>query len=428
MIKILHKVPAWILTSLGLILYRILVDNAYEYIIAVLFDYQNYLINKSSESLFLSWLFYLSLFPVILKTSKSNNFSSQVVFILVLISLVPTSTFIAYHRNYTIEYILLMYLYWSVLLHVNTFIPRIKLLNINIIGSNKVVIAITILLALSILYISYIHTGFRFHINLMTVYDLREESREFEINFFLGYLSTFADNILPIILVYFLIAKKRVLSIFVIVVILINFGIGGIKQVLFLLLFALISYFIVNKIYPTRNYLWFFTFLVCAAIVEYGIFSTWFISLFSLYRIFFIPVKLHYVFYNFFAVNEKDYFRQSALKWLLESPYKENIGFLMGEQDSGSITSRANNGLFSDAFYNFGLLGIILFPIVLIVILKIIEYAAKNLSYKINFILVITITFILINLPFTTALVTAGIIPLIFILYFMPRKKHINYL
>jgi hypothetical protein len=428
MIKILNKLPAWILTSLGLILYRILVDNAYENIIAVLFDYQNYLINKSLESLFLSWLFYLSLFPVILKISKSNNFSSQVVFILVLISLVPTSTFIAYHSNYTIEYILLMYLYWFVLLHVNILIPRIKLININSIGSNIVVIAITILLALSILYISYIHTGFRFHINLMTVYDLREESREFEINFFLGYLSTFADNILPIILVYFLIAKKRVLSVFVIIVILMNFGIGGIKQVLFLLLFSLMSYFIVNKNYPTRNYLWFFTFLVCAAIIEYGIFSTWFISLFSLYRIFFIPVKLHYVFYNFFAVNEKDYFRQSALKWLLESPYKENIGFLMGEQDSGSITSRANNGLFSDAFYNFGFLGIILFPIVVIVILKTIEYAAKNLSYKINFILVITITFILINLPFTTALITAGIIPLIFILYFMPRIKHINYL
>ena len=428
MIKTLNKLPAWILTFLGLILYRILVDNAYKNIIAVLFDYQNYLINWSLESLFLSWLFYLSLFPAILKISKSNNFSSQVVFILVLISLVPTSTFIAYHRNYTNEYILLMYLYWFVLLHMNIFIPRIKLININSSGSDIVVIAITILLALSILYISYIHTGFRFHFDLMTVYDLREESREFEIHFFLGYLSTFADNILPIILVYFLIAKKRVLSVFVIIIILMNFGIGGIKQVLFLLLFSLMSYFIVNKNYPTRNYVWFLTFLVCAAIIEYGIFSTWFISLFSLYRIFFIPVKLHYVFYNFFAVNEKDYFRQSALKWLLESPYKENIGFLMGEQDSGSITSRANNGLFSDAFYNFGFLGIILFPIVVIVILKTIEYAAKNLSYKINFIFVITITFILINLPFTTALITAGIIPLIFILYFMPRKKHIDYL
>lgn len=409
---------------LGLIVFRMLVDYSYENIIAVLFDYQNYLVNPSIKSILISWVFYLSLFPLISKCFYYNSISTNIVSLLVLISLVPTTTLIYYNNTYPINYILLMYIYWFILLSAISIFPSLRIFQVNKYQSSFFVNIITLILILTIILISYKHTGLRFHINLMTVYDLREEAREFQINFFIGYLSTFADNILPILLVYYLFQKNHFYSSIVALSIFINFGISGTKQVLFLFFFSVISYLFIKSFKPIKAYLGYFIFLIIFCITEYFIFGTWFASLFSLYRIFFIPAKLHFVYYNFFSVNELDYFRQSALKWLLNSPYKINIGFMMGEEDIGEIAARANNGLFSDAYFNFGILGIILFPIILVLILKLLDAAAKDLSSKIMFMIVITITFILLNLPFTTGLISAGVLPLIFLLYFIPRKSN----
>lgn len=416
-----YIIPKVIVLYIGLIFFRVLVDYSYENIIAVLFDYQNYLINPSTNSILISWLFYLSLFPLISKSFNKSSISTNIVSLLVLISLVPTTTLISYNKSYPISYILLMYLYWCILLITVNFLPTIRIFKINKSKSELIVNAVTVILILTIIAISYKHTGLRFHLNLMTVYDLREEAREFQINFFIGYLSTFADNILPILLVHYLFQKKYFYSFIVSLTIFVNFGISGTKQVLFLFFFSIISYLLINSFRPVKAFLGYFILLIIFCITEYFMIGTWFVSLFSLYRIFFIPAKLHFVYYNFFSVNELDYFRQSALKWLLESPYKINIGFLMGEEDIGEIAARANNGLFSDAYFNFGVIGIILFPIILVVILKLLDAAVKDLNGKIKFMIVITITFILLNLPITTGLISAGVLPLIFILYFIPR-------
>ncbi len=408
---------------IALILYRIIVDYSYENIIAVLFDYQNYLLNGNMQSIFVSWFFYLSLFPLIIKCFKKITLSSIIASILVLISLVPTTTLICFNKTYPTNYLVLMYLYWTIFLFCIIQLPVIHISSIKTRKSSFLVDLVTFILISTIVLISYKHTGLRFHINLMTVYDLREEAREFQISFVLGYLSTFADNILPILLVYYLVNRRFIIASIVSLAIFINFGISGTKQVLFLFFFSMLSYFFIKNLKPVRTYLWFFLALIITCILEYTFIGTWFLSLFSLYRVFFIPAKLHFVYYNFFSVNELDYFRQSALKWAFDSPYKINIGFLMGEEDIGEIAARANNGLFSDAYFNFGIIGVLFFPFILSIILKLLEGASSKLGSEILFIIIITITFILLNLPFTTGLISAGILPLIFILYIVPRKS-----
>ena len=130
------------------------------------------------------------------------------------------------------------------------------------------------------------------------------------------------------------------------------------------------------------------------------------------------------MYYSFFSQNELDYFRQSFLKFFTESPYNENIGFLMGFEDIGDFTARANNGLFSDAYFNFGSLGIIIFPFILVFILKIIEGAFKDISERFALILIVFISFVFLGLPFSTALFSGGIITLIVLLLSMPKLEN----
>ena len=98
----------------------------------------------------------------------------------------------------------------------------------------------------------------------------------------------------------------------------------------------------------------------------------------------------------------------------------------MGYEDIGDFGARANNGLFTDAYYNFGMIGVFIFPIIVVVILKILDGSVSGLSEKFLFIITVSTSFVLLGLPFSTALFSAGIIPLVFLLYTIPRNKLSN--
>jgi hypothetical protein len=224
---------------IGILLYRIFLDKAYESIISNVFDYQYFYNNKTPFSLGISWLILFILLPFILKILNKSSLSSNIISLLIFISLIPTTTMIAFNANYGFEYIVLISFYWTILLLSQIYIPTIKLSISPSIQSFFWSDYLLIILSLTVIYISYYFTGFRFHFGLMDVYDIRTEARDYNISFFLGYLSTFSDNILPILLVYYMSKKKWIISIFISTVILLNFGITGTKQILFLLFFAI---------------------------------------------------------------------------------------------------------------------------------------------------------------------------------------------
>ncbi len=416
-----------IYTFFGIILYKIACDYAYGNIISMLFEYQNFRNNPTNFTENYSWFMILSLSPLMIKTFNMESLSSSITTILILVSLIPTTTLIAFDSTYKIEYLILMYIYWLILLIANLYLPKIVINKGEITGFKNAYKYITLILCATVIFVSWKFTGFRFHFGLNDVYDLRTEARGYEVPLIIGYLSTFSDNLLPVLLVYFLYKKKYIIALFIIGVILLNFGVTATKQILFLLFLALLGFFIVKSFKIIRLYIWAFLILIYLCITEFIVFGTYFISTFSIYRIFFIPAKLHYVYYDFFSTRELDYFRQSALKYFMNSPYKENIGFLLGDYDIGDITARANNGLFSDAYMNFGILGVFIFPIIVVLILKTLDGATKGLNQRILFIVTSSISFVFLGLPFTTALLSAGIVVLIIFLYTLPRdRKKLN--
>ena len=407
----------------GIVIYKVLCDYAYDNIISRLFDYQRFENDATFKSMCVSWFMLLLLSPLIVKTNFEQKLSSGIMKVLILISLIPTCTMIGFHSSYETEYIVLIFLYWLLFLIANLYMPKIVINNPGFGASLKLDKIFIVFLCLAIIFISWRYTGFRFQYDIYNVYDVRVEARGYEIGTLLGYLLTFADNILPIALVYSLYKKKKFTALFISLIIFLNFGISASKQVMFLLFLSLLGYYFIKDLKYTNRFVWVFVGLLSFGILEFTFLNTFVISLFSTYRVFFIPAKLHYSYYEFFSQNELDYFRQSFFKLFLESPYKDNIGFIIGHEDSGEWGGRANNGLFSDAYYNFGIVGVITFPVLVVILMKLLDGSVKGLNERFLFIIVISVSFILNNLPFSTALFSAGLGALIVYLNLLKRES-----
>jgi hypothetical protein len=163
--------------------------------------------------------------------------------------------------------------------------------------------------------------------------------------------------------------------------------------------------------------------IVILCIVEQQLLGSIFLATLSVYRVMILPAHLHWVHYEFFQSNELLYLTQSALKFFFDSPYKENIQFLLGDYFIGQLTARANNGLFSDGYMNFGAVSVLIYPIMTVFLLKLVEGSAKGLSSSVQFMLMMSLSFVFLGLPLPTAVLSAGVGVLIVVLSTLPRRK-----
>jgi hypothetical protein len=372
------------------------------------------------QTVLISWVFLLALLPLAVKVVSSETVSSQIATVLALISLIPTTTLIAYNPQYTGPYVLLIFIYWFLFLLACLFMPAVRLFRRPWRSELPHVIALAVLSA-AILYVSWQFTGFRLHFGLFDVYDLRAEARGYRAAAFLGYLATMADNTLPVLLGYYLRRRWLLVACLVATVILFNYGVSATKQVLFLLVFALASVTIRDGTRINGKILMALTAVVLLGLVELFVAGSVFVGILSIYRVFMLPAHLHWIHFDFFQTNELLFLTQSALRFFFESPYKDNIQFLLGEFHIGDITARANNGLFSDAYMNFGALGVFFYPILAVFLLKLVDGATEGLATSVRFVLTVALSFVFLGLPLPTAILTAGTGFLIILLSTLPR-------
>src|SRR5699024_5500416 len=124
---------------------------------------------------------------------------------------------------------------------------------------------------------------------------------------------------------------------------------------------------------------------------------------------------LNYFYFDFFSINEFDYFRQSLLGNLgIKSPYSTRIARIIGSNYYGG---GANNGLFSDAYYNLGTWGIIIMPLLIILALRLLDACTEGLSNKISIATVIILSINFISSSFFTVMISHGFLAVCFTLY-----------
>ena len=413
----------------GILLFRTLCDSSY-LIVKLVFNYENpFTYDPSLFSRILSWVFLISLFPLIFNIYHKKTLSSNIIFLLALISLVPSTSLIAANSYYPLSYVSLMYVYWFLLLSLCLKIPAINLDYFKNIRSEFLYLLILAIMCCSVIYLSWSNTGFRFIFNIFDsalIYDTRLEAREYVGIPLLGYLIHAADNLLPILMIYVLSRGNKFFGFFIGLIILLNFGITAGKQLFLLLCFVLFSYAFIKRIAFKRLILVGLISVTIFTLLEFYLLNSAISTMFSSYRIFFIPAKYHYVYFDFFTSFEPDYFRQSFLRIFFDSPYERSLHMILADFHNRDYYARANVGLFADAMMNLGYIGVFIFPLLLNLVLKVLDGASKGLEPSVIFMLTICLSFVFLNLNLTIALMTGGIILMIPILYSLPRKGENN--
>lgn len=401
--------------------YRILLDVSYAYLDQV-FSYQGLFLNKRTAfSNTLSWILLFSCIPAFKRVFDDRTISGNILSVLILFSVIPTITAISYRSDYDTSYIFLQCVYWVVMFVCWSNIDVIRITSLNRIRSERFHFFVLIVLSVSVVVYSYINTGLRLHYDLIEVYDIRAEARTFEAPFPLNYLVSLADNMLPFFAVYALFQRRYAVLFVTLLVIYVNFSVAGTKQIMFTIFLGFSGYFVFRDFGRAR-------FLVVAALALAAIsmvqslyFDSNTLTTLFAYRVLFIPAELHFSYFSYFQVNDILYFNQSILKWLNVGPEQENIQFVLGEYSIGEFSARANNGLFSDAYMNLGGVGMLIFPPLITLYLRILDGSVEGLDPRILFVITLYVSFVLLGMTLTSALLTSGLIFVVFLLYSLPR-------
>ena len=147
---------------------------------------------------------------------------------------------------------------------------------------------------------------------------------------------------------------------------------------------------------------------------------------YSTRRVLFTPAKLNYCYYDYFSSHGPDYFLAGPVGRLtgLTSPNSDSIAHLIGEVYFNAPDMGANNGLFSDAYANLGIIGCVVMPIILVLCIYLLQYIGRALPPSVLFSVVIVFSITFVSSFLTTIFFTHALIPAYLLLYLMSSSKN----
>lgn len=401
---------------------RFLLDYTYIRVVSPVYYYLGLTVSVTFRREILSWIVLVVMIILInslIDIDTQNNKGAIVLAILLCCSGIPTTTIIACFEVNN-SFLILISIYWifTVFLYKRRRRFKIKLKKSRIIGSEILLFAIFLVLALSVILVVVRYTGIFMIFDLAEVYTLRTNFKSDNIPRLLQYLFFAATMIMPVILVYSLSKKSYAMAIFAVLIQLLAFFADGRKSTLFMLALIIVGYFFIHNFNVRFIPIGAFS-VVILGCLEKWVFSTSFFINYIVRRLFLLPAYLQYAYYDFFSKNTKDFLRQSILRRVgFNSPYTEAIPRMIGKGYYGG--SYANNGLFSDAYANFGIVGVILYPILLVMALKMLDKCSKNLSVGICIGVIFTVSYSFLSTFYFTVMLTHGFIICCIVVYLMP--------
>lgn len=413
--------------------FRILLDVVYKDILCRVFAYTGYTDRSSISFTIVSWIVFM-VFLLACKNyyiNNQENMLSEVLFLLFVLYVVPFTVMIHY-GCYTYDFIFANSIYLLLLF----LIPRIhvkRVLKISFLKNDlqkrtlgEVGIGvICVISCLIVLFVSGIYTGFRFNFNFSLVYELRSEASTYSLPTILVYLYSWTRGIMTILIAYYMLQKKYFFVVVCSLIQMLSFGIDGQRTVFFYVIVAIGVSLLPNYTAKCLNkiIICFFPSMVLLAEVIYRLFGNIMIVSLFIRRTMFSPQILSSCYFNYFNTHIPDFFRGSILKHLgFSTPYPQ-LPHIIATEYFNSPDTNSNNGLISDAMANLGYFGIIIFPVIIIVTLKIIDSASSNLDNRLYIVVSLYICLTLINSFYFTAMVTHGLFIIIIIIKLMRRKE-----
>jgi len=251
---------------------------------------------------------------------------------------------------------------------------------------------------------------------LMDIYETRRATAEIS-NPYFGYTySIFTKIIIPLIIVFALELKNKLLLFIGVGFLLLFFLFGAHKTVylgffLILLLYRFSYKSIMSKLVMLLNVL----LITC---IVFALFSFDYLWILTVRRIQFIPTLLDICYHDFFV--QPIYWSESIFKSFIEYPYELPHTALIGEEYFRRTSFGANNGLIADGYMNAHSLGVFLNIVLFSTYFMILNSIKLHPKYFGLFFLVV---YSFISSSFMTVLFTHGAIALLIISIFILNEK-----
>lgn len=377
------------------------------------------------EQCMISWIMYIiQIFVITQLIQKKNTISVVLYTFLFIINGIGYYTLYGRLKTMNLQFFILVNLFWIIF--------SITLLILNKSEENKEITTyIKInkneflfygLVTIFTILLSWKYGNFRIFIAFSDIYEYR---MNLNMPTIIGYIFRFTSGVfLPYFFTRFLVVKNYKLVCTTFFLALLLFGIDGLKTNLvlyFAILIINILFNITSKkvISPMKLLIYFCIFFSIFIIINYigYMYNGKYYFIDETYRVFLIPSIISNNYYNFIVNNEALLLRESIIRVFFSSPYSESINYLVSNTITKYGKAIANTGMIGDAYANFKIIGICIYPILYSLILY---FWQKTNNNKINT-LSISIGFIMIwnaiNISFFTWLITGGVI-----VYFIVTK------
>ena len=405
---------------LSIFLYKMALDLGYYFVISKVWSYAKFELHLNSIKLIESFLLLFIIF--VLMPKSKEKLSNIMIWLLILISYVPMLTLFAF-MNQPRAYMYAVTGFW-ILVFLLLKLPVVRFNPIKKIQSKIIRYFIFIGLSGTVFFLIYKYLGIAFNFDLTKVYEIRRKYVQTGVPF-AGYLFTWLAYLVnPIFFALFLVKRKWIWVGVVTFLQILVFSVTGLKAFLFVLPFVLGLIWVVSQKNPL---VWMGAGL--SVVILVGMFSYWLVddlwisSLFTR-RALLVPAQLSFFYYDFFSQNHHTFLSQHHLfRNFIEYPYSLMPGNLIGKVYFNNPRGNACNGIYGDAYMNFGFLGFILWGIFLTIILKLIDSFSKNKDIRVTVAGIAMPVIFLTNCALLTCLLTHGLLLALILLYLLPKKK-----
>ena len=414
----------WITQSILLIFYKIVLDFL---LMPKYFHVYGYLYSGSYQFDFNKWiistLFFLFFLTIQIKfIAIEKNIYNVITCIYYVVCLIPMLTVYAFLSVIEFHAVFYPFVFWVILIIALRYYGNFQFkkpierfvmpyfLNIDIV--------LLIILGIITLLI-WAWAGFPIILSLGDTTAQRMALRAATMPKVLNYIFMLLGGVIfPYLFARYLAIRKISLAIISCVFGIILFFINGMKTWLFLYIIA-IGIFLICKFGQSKaNYISYLfiisiTVLCLLSVFVYDQYKS--VDLLSQTgRVLIIPNNIGFKSIDFFEKNELLYLRESILRYVFPTPYSGGSDFYINYGSRHTLTSsRANNGLWGDAFRNFGFLGMLIYPFMIAKIINIVETNARNQDMHLKIFVVFLMIWGSVNVSFFTWLITGGVVVIV---------------
>lgn len=402
------------------IVYKITFDVSYTFFIAPMWSYTGDYLNLNVVKYMVGYPIYI-IIARCLTNSKNNDIYTFISKLIFAMSTMSAISLYGLKNIDTVAFIYCIIYHIAVLITIQTVGHKLSMHGANIridMTGNKRLITSVVLLIIAVLsvYYWYKYSGGNIIslVNIAEASQYRDNARGYQ-STLSGYIVGYIAKIILPLLIYEYYSRKNYFSLGVCAIIaVLMFSIAGARSYMYYYLLVFLVAFTFTKFKNSEDKVVSVILLsfIVMTLVSFPLYKTGHDFLnFALYRANGLPSAISYYYYDFFSKNELLYLRESVLRIFTSSPYTVVSSRLIGYNYGigGSYNNNMNNGLWGDAYANFGLFGIAIYPLLIAMAFKLVN-STKNVDLGKQYLMNLLVINALTNSSFFTWLLSGGVI------------------